>query len=388
MNHYSNINTYLSYAHPLLTAVNYNEVDALIFAQLSYYPFEYIICDFERCQISVPEFANLIMQQKDFEMSYSQDKQLFIERLAQSKRYVNCIIRNMCAVETENTQWAAFTVDIGCSGTSIVAMRGTNGTTTGWAENFRLAYQVIGTGAQLASFRYIKNVVAKQIYMTGHSKGGSNVSSAYVMSNAYIRDKIVRIDNFDGPGVNPEFAANYADGYEELKNKLNNFYPKGSIVGQLLQDNPGRSFYVKTEVRDAYAQKPFLGQHDPFAFVVRGNEFVKAEQTEMSRGINNIVDDLVDETTNIQRYYLIQFLHRIGIPALISGDEGRSATAIARVVCGVIQASLEEKKILFGIICSFIKSLIRQGKEWIAQHRWKGYNKNSVAEINMQSVSN
>ncbi len=380
MNYFSNINTYLSYAVTRLTTSNYNEIDALVFSQLSYYPFEQIVSDFERCQISVSEFANLVMHQQDFSNLYSQDKQIFISKLAQSKRYANCIIRHMRAEKEENIQWAAFTVDINSAGTAVIAMRGTDGTTIGWAENFRLAYQVIGTGAQLESFRYLKNITAKRIYLTGHSKGGSNVCSAYVMSNAYIRDKIVRIDNFDGPGVNPEFAANYADGYEELESKLNNFYPGDSIIGQLLQDNPGKSFYIQTKVRDVYAHKPISGQHDPFAFLVKGDKFLKTKQTELSKGINDIVDGLVNKTTNIQRYYLIQFVQRIGIPALISGDEGGAVAAVAHFVCGVIQTPPEEKKILFQVICSFIKNLIRQGKEWIAQHWAKGYNKSNVIQ--------
>lgn len=60
MNYFSNINTYLSYAVTRLTTSNYNEIDALVFSRLSYYPFEQIVSDFERCQISVPEFAHFV----------------------------------------------------------------------------------------------------------------------------------------------------------------------------------------------------------------------------------------------------------------------------------------------------------------------------------------
>lgn len=242
MNPYFNINTYLSYEQRILTGQNYNEVDALVFAQLSYYPFELLIADYDKKQIVVTEFAKLILGQQNFHKQYSSDKQIFICKLAQSRRYSNCRIHHMRAVESKETQWAAFTVDVGYDGVAVVAMRGTDGTLTGWEENFQLAYHIMGTGAQLESFRYMKNAASKKIYMTGHSKGGSNICSAYVMSNPYIRDKILRMDNFDGPGVNPEFAGNYSDGYRELKDKLNNFYPADSIIGQLLEDNPGGVF--------------------------------------------------------------------------------------------------------------------------------------------------
>lgn len=378
MNQCSNINLYLSQSHVLLDESNYNEVDALVFAQLTYFPFEKVWKEYLIKRISIPEYAKTLMKQPDFLSVYSYDEQIFVKELILCNRYRYCFVHDIRAVATKDSQWAAITIDIDNSGTSVIAMRGTDGTTIGWEENLRLAYQVIGTGAQLESFRYIKNSPARKLYLTGHSKGGSNICSAYVMSNPYVRDKVVRIDNFDGPGVNPEFAGHYADGYRELEGKLNNFYPKDSIIGQLLQDHPGRHFYVQTEVREEYEKRPIIGQHDPFAAIVKGNEFLKAEQTNQSKMLNDVIDDFMIKTTNIQRYYLVQLMHRIGLPDLISGENGRGINEVSRLLCGLIKASPEEKQILFELICSFLKSLMRGVKEWIAQQDWKGYNKSNV----------
>lgn len=374
----SNINTYLSYFQFPLTEANYNEVDALVFAQLSYFSFEHIFKDYRNDRIALPKFARTIMNQVNFIGAFSEDKRTFIRELAHSKRYAWCIIHRMRAVATADTQWAAFTVDIGQSGAAVIAMRGTDKTAVGWEEDFRLAHNVLGTGAQLESFRYLKTTEAKRIYVTGHSKGGSNVSSAYVMNNAYIRDKVVRIDNFDGPGVNPEFAGTYADGYRELHRKLSNFYPQDSIIGLLLQDNPGPEFYIKSVVRNTYAGNPIFGQHDPFSFVVKGTEFVKTKQTLISQTWNRVLDELVSKTTNMQRYYLIQLLERIGLPALIAGESKGIIQDIAHAVCNIIKAPREEKQALFQVLVAFIKSFISIGKEWIAQRQRNGYNKTNV----------
>ena len=72
MSDFSNINTYLMQAKQELSVCNYNEVDALVLAQLSYYPFEIVI---KRDKISVPELAEELMQMPDFTSAYSQDKQ-------------------------------------------------------------------------------------------------------------------------------------------------------------------------------------------------------------------------------------------------------------------------------------------------------------------------
>lgn len=154
MSHFSNINTYIAYVSTPLTETNYNEVDALVLARLSYYPFEHIFINYKIMTISVPEFAMRIMKRPDFIGVYSEDEQTFIKELAGSKRYHHCMIYRMQAVSTEDTQWAVCTVDIGNSGASVIAMRGTDGTTVGWKEDFQLAHNIMGTGAQLESFRY------------------------------------------------------------------------------------------------------------------------------------------------------------------------------------------------------------------------------------------
>ncbi len=372
MKDFSNINTYLTYAKQELAVHNYNEVDALILAQLSYYPFEKF---YKSERISVPELAEKLMRQSDFMSTYSEDKQTFIKELFRCKRYSHSIIHRMQSIRTQDTRWAAFTVDIGRNDTSIIVMRGTGKTTVGWAEDFRLGYQVMGTGAQLASFRYLKENNARKIFLAGHSKGGNNISSAFAMSNPQIRDKVVRIDNFDGPGVNPEFAKNYSDGYKELKGKLRNFYPEGSVIGLLLTDNPGETAFIKTSLRESYKASPLFGQHDPFAWEVKGNSLVRTGQSPVSRILNHTLDELTQMTTLLQRYYLVEAIERMGIPAILSGEIQGVAAGLTAIVCGLAGASRQEREAIFYALVAFIKGLINQTKEWIAKRSIKEYNR-------------
>lgn len=377
----ADINTYITEKRERLTPQNYNEADALVFAELSYFPFEKVYPGYEEVRVSVPQFAADVMNQPGFEIVYSADKRDFIQALASSERYQNCVMHHMKVADVDRSQWAAFTADIGRD-TSVIAMRGTDGTTRGWREDLELAHDVIGTEAQLASFRYLKNAPARNIYLTGHSKGGNNVVSAYVMSNAYIRDKIRRIDNFDGPGANPEFAVNYAAGYGELKHKLNSYYPQDSIIGMLLNDNPGNNVFIRAGVRKSHVKKGLLGQHDPFSFMMDGDAFIRDRQTHLSKTLDRAVNDIVAATSNTRRYYIVRFLERVGLPDLIAGEGGGAVQILLRGIWGIINALPEEKKALREAFTILIESLLLQGKEWIAERQMKGYNKQCQTEQN------
>lgn len=374
MENISDLSNYIRKNHVRLSRKNYNEIDALVFAGLAYFRFEDLYCDDLNRTVSVREFASDFLSWSEFESRYSKDELDFIKALSDSRRYVSCVIYDFKVEDITRAQWAAFTVDIDKSGTAVIAMRGTDGTVKGWSENLRLVYEIRGNTAQLASFRYLKHSKATNVFLTGHSKGGSNVVSAYVMSDAYTREKISRIDNFDGPGFNPEFAGHFFEGYAELRNKLNNFYPGDSVIGQLLVDNPGRTFFIQAKARGDYKAARILGQHDLFSFRIKGNEFEVTEQSCISKVLNRAVDNLVSVTNNQERNYLANIIGKMGIPTIIAGDAGNIACAVAKMVCGLIHATGEEWEVLFLAVATFIKTMIILIKEWIAQLSAKRYN--------------
>ena len=128
-----------------LTAANYNEVDALLFAKLSYSRFEDVYPNggYNGRTVTVTEYAQALL---DADMA-GDDKAL-LEALAHSDRYAECTISQMQSSEGMNSQWAAMTVNINDgSNTGIVAMRGTDGTALGWNEDLELLVNGQGTNA-------------------------------------------------------------------------------------------------------------------------------------------------------------------------------------------------------------------------------------------------
>ena len=321
--------SYVQNNDQLLTEANYNEVDGLIFAQMSYGRFEDVydsdkgsaaynsnIYEYSR-ETTVKDFASDMLH-----TNLSDDQKEFYTALVNSPRYVNCKIHDFAVADTDKSQWAALTVDID-KGSSVIAMRGTDGTTKGWLEDLELIHDVDGTNAQNYSKDYLENSSVQNIYLTGHSKGGNDCTSAYIMADADVRDRVVQINNYDGPGINNNMKRMYSEGYSELADKTYNYYPKDSIVGKLLNDNPGENIYVDAEVREGFAGFGIIGEHDPFAFKTNNNEFDVNEggATYLSDFINKTLDDTVDGMAQPQRYLFAQTIEKMGLMSLIAGKK-------------------------------------------------------------------
>lgn len=327
------LSIYVNSSKEKMTAGNYNEADALVFAELAYGKFEN--CDFGgREEIGFREFVAALEARAE-----SADDRAFLQSLLNSPRYENCVIRNMEA-ENETSQWAAFTIDMrDGTDSSVIAMRGTNGTTLGWTEDFELLYDTDGTEAQNLSAEYLKNCDAGKIYLTGHSKGGNDVISAYIMNGSDVRDRVVRINNYDGPGVNMELKESCAEGYAELNDKLYNYYPKSSIIGKLLIDDPGESTYFECD-QTGHTEMLILGDHDPYSFKLNeSGSFQEAEQSALSSFVNEVLDNTVAELSLEERQLVFEALVAFGIPALIAeSKEGNPYSDNEHVWQDVIEA--------------------------------------------------
>ena len=316
----SSLASYVENNSTPLTAGNYNDVDALVFAELSYCKFEtaYAKEGYADKTVTVQQFAKDMIAANP---NMAKDEREFLTEIARSERYADCEISNLAA-ENVDSQWAAMTVDIkDGTDTAIIAMRGTDSTELGWAEDMQLAYDIDGTNAQLLSAEYLKNCDAKTINLTGHSKGGSDVMSAYAMVPESVRDSVARITNFDGPGMNVEFQEEYAEGYAELGGKLHNYYPENTVIGQFLTDNPGEKYFVPAIVRERHADKGILGEHDGFSFQIKGNKFKTGEQSMLSKFLDDTLDATLADLSNEERAAVMELvIEKYNIPAMIAGE--------------------------------------------------------------------
>ncbi|MEY8334350.1 Mbeg1-like protein [Lachnospiraceae bacterium 47-T17] len=301
---------YVRQSSRVLFSGNYAPEDALVFAQLSYMKFEAVYgYHYEGVPVGMAQYASQLLRR----MKEDGDNRMLLKAVAESRRYQKCTLGRFAA-ESERSQWAAFTVHMNdYFDSAVIAMRGTDGTTLGWTEDFKLLYEEAGTQAQKLSADYLTRSPQRSLFLTGHSKGGNNVTSAFVMAEKAVEEKVVRIDNFDGPGVNEKFRERFAAGYERLSGRLSNFYPQDSVIGLLLNDNPGRIFYVRSSRAEG-----ILHEHDPYNWMFDADgQFQYTRQSSLSKLLNETLDITVHALSQRERVMLVDVLVRSGALAAI-----------------------------------------------------------------------
>ncbi len=320
-----------------LSSGNYNEMDGLVLAQLSYSKFEdsNVNWTFDELThgVTVPEFAQKILTSQHVSPSTPRDQlsdeQAFLMEMANSPRYENCTITDLTACEknamwdagrtsslSEDAQWAAMTIHMNDgSDASVISMRGT-ASEFGWSEDLELGYDAGGTTAQKLSRDYLQSVDSDHIYLTGHSKGGNDVSAAYMMSDKSVRDRVVQVNNYDGPGSNKELIERYSEGYAELANKQKNYFPEDSVIGHLLTDPPGEHIYVNADT-EGHTDIPILGQHDAYSWNTDGTGLDHGDQSEISKMINRVLDSTLNGMSSGERGAVLKAMIALGVPALI-----------------------------------------------------------------------
>lgn len=169
-------------------------------------------------------------------------------------------------------QFAAVTYTLE-DGTKVVSFRGTDSTLAGWKEDLDLSWSKT-IPAQEDALKYLEKVFAdypdSKYIVTGHSKGGNLAQyAAFVLSskNKNFMECLLRIFNYDGPGINKDtISAMGNDFFEEVSKKLVSYIPQSSTIGRILSDvSKGKYVCVYSNVTSA---SDIFGQHDSLTWNV------------------------------------------------------------------------------------------------------------------------
>lgn len=283
-----------------------NSLDMLIFAELSYCPFEDLAEEDYRGR-SLLSLERKVYPGRGPENNWKWQQQLFRlwRELPKYPRFheVRLLDFVSASAEIEAKQFAAalFGIKEAEEDSVAVAFRGTDLTVNGWREDFNLAYES-PVPAQTDAGAYL-NAIAEEygrIYVCGHSKGGN--LAMYGAAVCGIPEHIISVYNFDGPGLDKEVLS--SPGWQAVSGKINYFVPESSVIGILFSfDN------AYTVVRSG---NPALLQHDGFTWLTEGTDFVIAEDlSPVARGTGIAVRDFLDETTGEQRAFLVGKLFRV-----------------------------------------------------------------------------
>jgi hypothetical protein len=213
-----------------------------------------------------------------------------LESMYNKKRYKNIRIYKIVKECTSSIQFGV--ISFRYKNNLIVSYEGTNNAMSGWIENFKLV-STFPTITQEKGLDYLNKVVRpsdKNIYLTGHSKGGNTaMTSAYLVKSS-IFNRIKRIYNFDGPGFRREEFN--TPRFKEVNIKTSNYLPDGSLVGILLLNK--KYSYFKA---DGIA----VQKHYPYNWNMYGGFFEKADLVKSSKDFKAKLDNAL-MTINYKDY--------------------------------------------------------------------------------------
>ena len=259
-----------------LAQVPFGEIDALILSYLSYMPFAGILnsgMQGEGTLLGDAAQALLTLNaQEHSKLAYSEkeDRQL-LAALRGSERF--CGARLIGYVDqydrASEKQFSAVTFLL-ADGTAFVAFRGTDDTLVGWKENFNMTFdrEVPAQRDAVAYVQALCKARALPLRLGGHSKGGNLAVYAGMCSPDAVREAIVAVYNFDGPGFNEEVAASPA--FTRLGERVRTFVTQSSLIGILLWHNEPFTI-IKSDSVSVF-------QHNVYTWQLMGGRFIELER--------------------------------------------------------------------------------------------------------------
>ena len=305
----SNIIDYIKWRGDLSFSESpFNEVDGLIFTQLSFLDFSGIGPSDVNESGSLAEAWNKYFHKgrKPESVILSEEIYEMIKTMADAPRYASLKLSGYTAKIDEAAEKQFAAICIGFGKNTYVFFRGTDDSLVGWKEDFNLAFME-SVPAQQEALIYLNNVMKgtlfSPVYVGGHSKGGNlSVYAAMHCKKVYKR-RIKKVYAYDSPG----FLDNVLETkeYKEVSEKLISIVPEGSVIGQLLGHGKPDDIIVKNE---SYV----LRQHDPFTWEVCGNKFIKvASLNEQSVRINEVISSWLSHLDKSERESFADALYEL-----------------------------------------------------------------------------
>ena len=222
----------------------FNEVDSLILAWLSYAALDGIVpaeCS-ETDTITIEVATAQFLKTHDVEkilretVSFTKTSVLLLQKLAVSNRFRSLALTGFAnKIDYKHeTQFCAMTVLLQKNRYAVI-FRGTDEHLISWKEDFNMSFLPVVPSQNMA-LSYLESVAERihgKMYVCGHSKGGNLAVYASVRSSYRTRRKILGIYNHDGPGFYD--LDGLGDAYEEMLPKIHSFVPETAVVGMLLE---------------------------------------------------------------------------------------------------------------------------------------------------------
>ena len=283
----------------------FNEIDNLILARFSYFPFDKIIRENEIATIK--ELSRRFSNQDVTKLPilWKDDVELF-PLMGNSKRFGGMLATqyiNKIDAEQEK-QFSAITV-LMPNDIIYVSYRGTDNTIVGWKEDFNMSFKS-HIASQISAKQYLEEIAkeypSSKIIIGGHSKGGNIAVYAATFASKDVKDRIINVYNNDGPGFCEDVIE--TPEYQEILPRVHTYIPQSSIIGRLM--NHKEKYTIVESV-----QKGIM-QHDLYSWQVLGKEFVTLKKlTSESEFIDKTIKDWLENVEPETREQVIDAVFEI-----------------------------------------------------------------------------
>ena len=283
----------------------FNEIDNLILARFSYFPFDKIIRENEIATIK--ELSRRFSNQDVTKLPilWKDDVELF-PLMGNSKRFGGMLATkyiNKIDAEQEK-QFSAITV-LMPDDTIYVSYRGTDNSIVGWKEDFNMSFKS-HIASQISAKQYLEEIAkeypSSKIIIGGHSKGGNIAVYAATFASKEVKDRIINVYNNDGPGFCEDVIE--TPEYQEILSRVHTYIPQSSIIGRLM--NHKEKYTIVESVQRG------IMQHDLYSWQLLGKEFVTLKKlTNESEFIDKTIKDWLENVEPEKREQVIDAVFEI-----------------------------------------------------------------------------
>lgn len=313
--------TYIEREQRTFTESPVNAVDSLVLSSLCYFNFDKLVLKPELSTVSCPLDTHtstpvllsdiLALCDADWltEGSWlkdSEDTLRFVQAIRASRRYRNVSVAFFVdeISDAVDKQFSATTFFLQSTSGAIayIAFRGTDGTLTGWKEDFNLSYKPV-IPSQRSALAYVSGVSSATqcpLILGGHSKGGNLAQYAALCTDESTYQRIVAVYDHDGPSFleDPSPRRTTAD----YDCKLHKLVPESSAFGMILER--------RDDYRVVQSSASAIFQHHPFSWIVNGDDFVYQEDLNASaQFFDEALDTWLRSKTPAERERFIQTIY-------------------------------------------------------------------------------
>lgn len=299
----ANVFDYLEWRDISLKNTEFNEIDGLIMACISYFPFDNLINENEEKTLN-EIYHNYMQINSELHMRKKEDID-FYPKLAKSKRFGDIKLTKFINKldDEEEKQFAVITAILP-DDTIYISYRGTDNTIIALKEDMNMCFSEV-VPAQEDAVNYLEEIAKAypnmNIILGGHSKGGNLAVYATAFCSDEIKDRIIKVYNMDGPGFCDKIVE--SENYKKILNKVHTYIPQSSIIGRLL-NHEEKTTILKSD-------ENFIMQHNIFTWQLLGDKFIEDDISNSSEFVDKTLTNWLKSVDTEQRKKFIDTLFEI-----------------------------------------------------------------------------